>query len=538
MTYEDVILNLSETFPIKKKNVYLKDEGLIMANEKIRKRRCGVLLPISSLPSNYGIGTFGESAYEFVDFLKNAGQSYWQILPLGPTSYGDSPYQSFSTFAGNPYFIDLDVLVKKGFLNKKDLEKIDFGKDSENVDYAKMYENRFKILRKAFVNTGLSEKSGTGADATYIREFAKFKRENEDWVRDYALFMTLKNIHNGDSFNTWTSDQILRKEDELSRIEDEYNDEVIFYIWQQFEFDNQWRDLKKYANQNGIQIVGDIPIYVAFDSADTWANPKLFQLDEKNVPIAVAGCPPDAFSATGQLWGNPLYNWDYHKKTGYKWWIKRIEHCYKLYDIVRIGHFRGFDEYYSIPFGDPTAEFGHWEKGPGFDLFKTLMDVFGKDMPIIAEDLGFLTPSVIKLVKRCGFPGMKVLQFAFDSRDDSDYLPHNYTNNSVVYTGTHDNETTRGWFETCNPKDRAFAKKYLDIHTRKDVVWIFIRSAIASVADTCIIPMQDYLNLDDSARINTPSTLGGNWTWRMKKDYAKDNLSLKMFDMAKTYGRI
>lgn len=504
----------------------------------LKTRRSGVLLPVSSIPSPYGIGTFGKEAFNFIDFLSEAGQSYWQILPLGPTSYGDSPYQSFSTFAGNPYFIDIDILIERGFLKVEDLKGFDFGKDPSCVDYEKLYRGRFKLLEIAFRNSGLSSKSSNSADPAYVKRFASFIKTNAWWLDDYALFMALKNVHDGQSFNKWPDNERLRDKATIEKCMDKYDDEVNFYRFLQFEFAIQWAEIKNYAHQKGVEIIGDIPIYVAYDSADTWANPKLFQFDKDNVPLGVAGCPPDSFSATGQLWGNPLYNWPYHKKTGYEWWMKRISHCFELYDVVRIDHFRGFDEYYSIPYGDPTAEFGHWEKGPGYDLFKTMKDKFGDSLRVIAEDLGFLTPSVLKLVQKTGFPGMKVLQFAFDSREESDYLPHNYPHNCIVYTGTHDNETTRGWYETCNSKDRAFAKKYLDIHTRKDIAWIFIRSAMASVADTCVIPMQDYLNLDDSARINTPSVLGGNWQWRLSKDACTDELAQRMYDMTKTYGRI
>lgn len=504
--------------------------------KKKQVRRAGILMPISSLPSNYGIGTFGKAAEDFVDFLKKAGQSYWQILPLGPTSYGDSPYQSFSTYAGNPYFIDLDILIDEGLLTKEDIESYSFGKNNEYVDYEKIYNSRFKVLEKAYVNSGISQKGNVSGDASYIREYASFIKENAWWLDDYALFMALKNAHDGQSYSKWPDAERLRDSKTLENLSDKYDDEIGFYKWQQFEFDRQWRRLKAYANKNGIEIIGDIPIYVAFDSADTWANPDLFQFDENNLPVAVAGCPPDAFSATGQLWGNPLYRWEYHKKTGYEWWMKRIKHCYKLYDVVRIDHFRGFDEYYSIPYGDPTAEFGHWEKGPGYDLFKVMKEKLG-DLRVIAEDLGFLTPSVIKLVKRTGFPGMKILQFAFDSREESDYLPHNYPKNCIVYTGTHDNETTRGWYESCPVADRKFAKKYLDIHTTKDIAWQFIRSALSSVADTAVIPMQDYLNLGDEARINTPSTLGNNWQWRMKSDALTDELAARIKEMSVLYGR-
>ncbi len=502
-------------------------------NKKKKTRACGVLLPIFSLSSEYGIGTFSKEAYEFVDFLEKAGQSYWQILPLGPTSYGDSPYQSFSTFAGNPYFIDINELIEEGLLTKAEADKYDFGKVEDRIDYEKLYRSRFKLLQKAFDNIDKAK------DAKELKkEFENFKKSpDNDWLVDYALFMALKNANSGRSWNTWDEDIRLRKSAAMKAALTQYADEVEFYSFLQFMFLRQWTALKAYANGKGIEIIGDIPIYVAFDSADTWANPELFQLDENNEPIDVAGCPPDAFSATGQLWGNPLYKWDYHKKTGYKWWMKRIGHCYKLYDVVRIDHFRGFDEYYAIPYGNPTAEIGEWRKGPGIELFDTMKKELGAKK-VIAEDLGYLTPSVIRLVQKTGFPGMKILQFAFDSREESDYLPHNYTKNCIVYTGTHDNETTRGWFDNLPRQDKKFCKEYLGIHYAKDAVWQCIRAAFASVSDTAIIPMQDYLELDMKSRINTPSTLGGNWVWRLEKNALSDELCAKMKDLARIYGRL
>lgn len=493
----------------------------------IAMRKSGILLPVSSIPSKYGIGTFSKEAYEFVDFLTDAGQKLWQILPLGPTGYGDSPYQSFSTFAGNPYYIDLEALIEKGWLTEAECEECDFGDNQMYVDYEKIYLSRFKVLRKAY------ERSGIGSD----KEFIAFKGENAFWLEDYALYMAVKNSFQGVSWIEWDEDIRLRKPAAMKEYKDKYSKEVEFYEFQQFLFANQWFALKEYANEKGIDIIGDIPIYVAFDSADTWANPELFQLDKDCIPIGVAGCPPDAFSSTGQLWGNPLYKWEYHKATGYEWWMRRIDYCYRLYDIVRIDHFRGFDEYYFIPYGNPTAELGHWEKGPGYDIFRVMKEKLGNKR-VIAEDLGFLTPSVIKLVKKTGYPGMKILQFAFDSREESDYLPHNYTNNSVVYTGTHDNDTTMGWYDTFNRRDKSFAKRYLNIKERKEVHWEFIRSALASVADTAVIPMQDYLGLGSEARINVPSTVGNNWKWRLIAGQTDSELAEKIRKMAKLYGRI
>ena len=490
-------------------------------------RKGGVLLPVSSIPSKYGIGTFSKQAYEFVDFLERAGQSFWQILPLGPTGYGDSPYQSFSTFAGNPYYIDLEELIKKGWLTKEECDACDFGSDDGYVDYEKIYLSRFRILKIAYERSNIKED----------KEFGKFKEDNAAWLEDYALYMAVKNSFHGISWIEWEEDIRLRKPEAMKAYKEKFADEIEFYQFQQFVFAVQWLALKAYANKKKISIRGDIPIYVAFDSADTWANPELFQLDESCTPTGVAGCPPDSFSATGQLWGNPLYKWEYHKETGYEWWMQRISYCYRLYDVVRIDHFRGFDEYYFIPYGDTTAEFGHWEKGPGYDIFKVMKEKIGKK-PVIAEDLGFLTPSVISLVKKTGYPGMKILQFAFDSREESDYLPHNYSNNSVVYTGTHDNDTTMGWYGSLNRQDKAFAKRYLNIKAKKEIYWEFIRAALSSVADTAIIPVQDYLGLGSEARVNMPSTLGNNWKWRLRDGQLDDSLAERIREITKLYGRI
>lgn len=490
-------------------------------------RASGVLLPISSIPSRYGIGTFSKEAYEFVDFLKAAGQSYWQILPLGPTGYGDSPYQSFSTFAGNPYYIDLEALIEAGMLTREECEDCDWGESDVYIDYEKIYLSRFQVLRGAFQNSRITED----------QEFQAFVRENESWLLDYALYMAVKDSYQGKSWAEWDDEIRLRQDSALARYREELKEEILFYEFVQYLFAGQWKKLKKYANDRGILIIGDIPIYVAFDSADTWANPELFQFDENCMPTGVAGCPPDAFSATGQLWGNPLYRWDYHREEGYAWWMQRIAYCYQLYDVVRIDHFRGFDEYYNIPYGNATAQFGTWEKGPGYDLFRVMKEKIG-EKPVIAEDLGFLTPSVIELVKKTGYPGMKILQFAFDSREENDYLPHNYTANSVVYTGTHDNDTTRGWLEAISHNDRSFAEKYLNIEGNNDLEWYFIRAAIASVADTAIIPMQDYLGLGTEARINVPSTLGTNWKWRMTRGQMNEALAGKIYQMCRLYGRV
>ena len=483
------------------------------------ERAAGILMPISSLPSEYGIGCFSKSAYEFVDWLKKAGQSYWQILPLGPTSYGDSPYQSFSTFAGNPYFISLEALVEEGVLTKAECEAVDWGKAKGSIDYKKIYEGRYPLLRKAYERSKIHENA----------EYQKFVEENSWWLSDYALFMAVKDRFDGVEWKLWADDIKLRWGPAMDYYREELYFDIEFQQYMQFKFYEQWMQLKAYANKKEIQIIGDIPIYVAMDSADTWAHPELFQLDEENVPVAVAGCPPDGFSATGQLWGNPLYRWGYHKETGYQWWISRLAYVFRLYDVVRIDHFRGFDEYFSIPYGAETAVDGHWEKGPGMDLFRTMKETLG-NLPIIAEDLGFLTDTVRQLLKDSGYPGMKVLEFAFVAGEGSDYLPHNYDKNCVVYTGTHDNDTLQGWYQTLSEEDKEMTKEYLNNPYTPDeeVHWDFISLAMRSVADTCIIPVQDYLGLGNKARINTPSTLGGNWMWRMKKGAFTDELIKKI----------
>ena len=393
-------------------------------------RTSGILLPVASLPSKYGIGAFSKEAYKFVDTLEKAGQSYWQILPLGPTGYGDSPYQSFSTFAGNPYFIDLEKLIKKGWITKDECKAYDFGDNTGYVDYEKIYNCRYEILRKAY------ERSRIADDA----DFQKFCKENKEWLDDYALYTEIKAANDGKSWSEWEDEYRLRDELALEKFAKENREGILFQKFMQYEFATQWGALKAYANEKGIEIIGDIPIYVAFDSADAWMNPELFEFDEDMNPIEVAGCPPDGFTADGQLWGNPIYDWEYHKKQNFAWWIRRIKHCEVLYDVVRIDHFRGFDEYYTIPYGMTNARIGKWKKGPGIALFKEVKKHV-KNIEIIAEDLGYMTQAVRDLVAETGYPGMKVLQFAFGGGSDNEYLPHNYTPNSVVYTGTHDNET-------------------------------------------------------------------------------------------------
>lgn len=490
-------------------------------------RTSGVLMPISSLPSPYGIGTMGKAARMFVDFLAAGGQTYWQILPICPTSYGDSPYQSFSSFAGNPYFIDLEYLCRDGLLTKEECEAFDFGEQEDAVDYGLLYSSRYTLLRKAFSRFRKDVPKG----------FYTFCEEKKDWLCDYALFMALKDAHDGASWDQWEENLRFRKKRAMAAAKETYAEDIEFYKMLQYLFFRQWKKLKKYANKRGIQIIGDVPIYVAGDSADVWANPKQFYLDEDLRPIEVAGCPPDAFSADGQLWGNPLFRWDEMKKDGYRWWTKRIGAMSEIYDIVRIDHFRGFDSYYAIPAGEKTARNGQWKTGPGMDLFRHLKKKLGK-LPIIVEDLGFLTPSVHKLLKDSGFPGMKVIQFAFDSREGSDYLPHNYPKHCVVYTGTHDNDTVMGWMQTAPKKSVAFAKEYLNLTKREGFHWGMMRAAWSSVAEMAIVPMQDLLGLGSEARMNTPSTLGDNWKWRMRSDALTEELAEKLYRYMQMYGRI
>ena len=485
-------------------------------------RTSGILLPIFSLPNSYGIGTLGKEAYQFVDFLVEAKQSYWQVLPIGPTSYGDSPYQSFSVFAGNPYFIDFESLKNDGLLEEEDYQE--YVDESLSIDYGKIYNTRYLVLRKAYARFD-------------INLMKSFEKENIDWLEDFSLFMTLKDYHNGVSFLEWEDCYKFRNKKALTSFKKEHLEDVNFWKFTQYYFFKQWNALREYANTKGIKIIGDMPIYTALDSSDVWANPKQFYLDKDLNPIEVAGCPPDAFSEDGQLWGNPLFRWDEMKKDDYAWWTKRIAAMAKLYDIVRIDHFRGFDSFYAIPAEDDTAKNGKWKKGPGMDLFNSLEKKLGK-LPIIVEDLGFLTPSVEKLLKDSGFPGMKVIQFAFDSREDSDYLPHNYPTHCVVYTGTHDNDTIMGWMKTAPKSAVKYAKSYLNLTKEEGYNWGMMRAAWSSVADMAIVPMQDLLGLGSEARINIPSTLGNNWKWRATEAQIDNKLAKKLYTYTKMYARL
>lgn len=497
-------------------------------------RASGILLSVTSLPSKYGIGCFDKTAYDFVDWLAEAGQTYWQILPLCPTCYGgadDSPYQSYSAFAGNPYMICLEDLIAEGVLTQEECDAIDFGENPEKVNYDKLHDYRYQLLHKAY------ERSNVSRNPAYNR----FLAENRWWLDDYALFMALKNFFGDVGWNSWPQDIRLRWGYALDYYRRELYFDVEFQMYLQFKFFQQWLKLKAYANGKGIKIIGDMPIYVSLDSSDVWAHPELFQLDSENQPTAIAGCPPDAFSADGQMWGNPLYRWDYHKQTGFDWWVSRLYQSFRLYDTVRIDHFRGMDEYFSIPADAKTALSGHWEPGPGMALFNTLKFRLG-DKELIAEDLGLMTDSVRQLVKDSGFPNMKVLQFAFDAADigaANDYLPHNYETNCVVYTGTHDNETIVGWLQGLDEENRKLVRDYLYDHASSDeeLYHTVLAQAMRSCAKICILPVQDILGLDNSARMNAPSTVNINWRWRMKAGALTKEVQDDLLTLTRRYGR-
>lgn len=491
-------------------------------------RSSAVLMPMSSLPSNYGIGTMGKSAYKFVDFLRSAGQKYWQLLPLGPTSYGDSPYSSFSTFAGNPYYIDLDMLVKDGLIKSSELAGIDWGSDPQRVDYGKIYNSRFKVLRIAF-------KRG---EKKFADELEEFRIDNARWLEDYALYMAVKAQFGMKSWIEWEDEDIrLHKPEAVEKYRELLREDVDFYIFTQFLFFRQWVALRDYAHEKGVRFIGDIPIYVALDSADVWSEPQFFQLDEDNFPVEVAGVPPDAFTEDGQLWGNPLYDWDAMRADGYGWWIRRIDGARKLYDVIRIDHFRGFESYWAVPVGEETAKNGSWKKGPGMGLVSVLTSWFG-EMEYIAEDLGYITPGVQQLLSDSGLPGMKVLEFAFDAHGESDYLPHRCEQNSVCYMGTHDNDTVLGWLKTMSRADKHFASAYMHITEDEGWVWGLIRTGMATASNLFVVQMQDLLELPASCRMNIPGTSAGNWQWRMLPDAADKKLAKKLRSYTETFRRI
>ena len=491
------------------------------------KRSSGILMPISSLPSPHGIGTLGTEARKFVDFLADAGQSWWQILPVSPTSYGDSPYQSFSAYAGNPYFIDLDLLCEDGLLTPEEVNAVNWGNDPAKVDYSAIYNGRFPLLR-------LATERGWERDADKVKTFLG---ENAAWLPDYALFMALKRHFGMKSWTDWPDEDVrLRRPEAVQRYQKELDEDIRLFTYIQYLFFRQWEALRAYAHEKGIGIIGDLPIYVAMDSADVWADPRAFQLDERNVPAEVAGVPPDYFTADGQLWGNPLYDWDAMKADGYSWWVRRIAGASRLYDILRIDHFRGLESYWAVPYGETTAKIGRWVKGPGMDLIGVLTAKF-PNIQFIAEDLGYLTPEVRQLLKESGLPGMKVLQFAFDSREPSNYLPHTYSPNCVCYAGTHDNSTLVGWKNEAAPDDIATAREYLGLNEEEGFHWGILRGGQSSVADLFVAQMQDYLGLGSEARMNTPGILGGNWQWRMLPGQITETLTKRIARMTSLYGR-
>ena len=498
------------------------------------KREAGILLSVTSLPSNHGIGCFDQAAYDFVDWLADAGQTYWQILPLGSTGHldaFDSPYQAYSAFAGNPYFISLDALVEEGVLSAREVEAADFGALPGKVSYEKLYENRLPLLRKAYERTGISK----------IPAYQQFLMENGWWLEDYALFIAVRQFFGNQPWQCWPEDIRMHYGFALDYYREKLYFDVEFQKYLQFKFWEQWSRLKKYANERNIEIVGDIPIYVSPDSSDVWAHPALFQLDANNAATQIAGCPPDNFSAEGQVWGNPLYRWDVHRDQGYHWWVTRMWYSFKLFDAVRIDHFRGFDEYFSIPAASAKAKDGHWEKGPGMELFNTLAAHLGQ-RKIIAEDLGLMTDGVRKLVADSGYPNMKVLQFAFDPADVAgmnDYLPHNHAPNSVVYTGTHDNETLCGWFTGLSEEEQALVRNYLMDHTTPagEMHRKLITVALGSCSRICVVPVQDWLGLDNSARMNAPGTVDVNWRWRLLPGQLTEALAEEVRILTHRYGR-
>ncbi len=509
------------------------------------ERNAGILMPVSSLPSPYGIGTFGKDAYDFVTFIKECNHKYWQVLPLGPTTYGDSPYQSYSAFAGNPYFVDLDMLIEAGFLLKSEVISRDWGDgivpvnvseddavngrfgtyrdgnigDERYVSYEKIYNNRFDILRIAYnrFKAACAESKKTLAKGLPLyKQFDNFVKDNADWLEDYALFMALKSHFNNVSWGEWETDIKFRKPEAMSRYEEQLSDDIGYWKFIQFEFYLQWNALKQYANSNGIEIIGDIPIYMGYDSVDVWANQGEFQLDENLTPIKVAGVPPDAFSDAGQKWGNPLYDYDKMEANGFSWWRKRMAASAKLYDVIRIDHFIGIVKYYTIPADMPDARQGEYRQGPGQKLLDVINESIG-DKKIIAEDLGVEVPEVAKILKENGYPGMKVLEFAFGGDRKNPHLPYNYTQNLVCYGGTHDNETLLGFFEDRGDWELGYAYDYLDTRDKGRMVDQVFRAAYSSVAVLTVFAVQDILKLGNWARMNLPSSMGNNWKWRMQK---------------------
>ncbi|MEZ7548552.1 MULTISPECIES: 4-alpha-glucanotransferase [Streptococcus] len=496
----------------------------------MKKRQSGVLMHISSLPGKYGIGSFGQSAYDFVDFLVRTKQRYWQILPLGTTSYGDSPYQSFSAFAGNTYFIDFDILIEEGLLNESDVKGADFGDDPRKVDYAKIFDARRPIMEKAVARF---------LKADDLSDYESFVEQNAAWLEVFAEYMAIKEHFDNLAWTEWPDEAIRRREAaSLASYREKLADKLTYHRVTQYLFFKQWLRLKAYANEHHIEIVGDMPIYVAADSADVWAQPHFFKTDAVGKPTCVAGCPPDEFSETGQLWGNPIYDWEAMDKDGYAWWIERLRESFKIYDIVRIDHFRGFESYWEVPAGSETSASGKWVKGPDYKLFAAVKEALG-DLNIIAEDLGFMTDEVIELRERTGFPGMKILQFAFNPDDESIDSPHLAPNNSVMYTGTHDNNTVLGWYkDEIDDATRQYMAQYTNRKEYETVPHAMLRTIFASVSFMAIATMQDLLELDSAARMNYPSTIGGNWTWRMTAEELNPIVEGELYSLTKTYRRM
>lgn len=496
----------------------------------MKKRQSGVLMHISSLSGKYGIGSFGQSAYDFVDFLVRTKQRYWQILPLGTTSYGDSPYQSFSAFAGNTYFIDFDILIEEGLLDEADVKGADFGDDPRKVDYAKIFDARRPIMEKAVARFLKAED---------LSDYESFVEENAAWLEVFAEYMAIKEHFDNLAWTEWPDEAIRRREAaSLASYREKLADKLTYHRVTQYLFFKQWLRLKAYANEHHIEIVGDMPIYVAADSADVWAQPHFFKTDAVGKPTCVAGCPPDEFSETGQLWGNPIYDWEAMDKDGYAWWIERLRESFKIYDIVRIDHFRGFESYWEVPADSETSATGKWVKGPDYKLFAAVKEALG-DLNIIAEDLGFMTDEVIELRERTGFPGMKILQFAFNPDDESIDSPHLAPNNSVMYTGTHDNNTVLGWYkDEIDDATRQYMAQYTNRKEYETVPHAMLRTIFASVSFMAIATMQDLLELDSAARMNYPSTIGGNWTWRMTAEELNPIVEGELYSLTKTYRRM
>ena len=490
------------------------------------KRSSGILMHITSLSSPYGIGSMGKSAFDFIDFLKKAGQTYWQILPINPPGYGDSPYQAFSTFAGNPYLIDLDQLVQNGWLKQEELDRVSWGSREDQVDFSTMYDQRLHVLHLAWSRFHKAPADG----------YAEYLEQQKSWLDEYVLFMAVKAYYNDGPWTQWPLDIRMHQPEAMARYREQLRDEIDFQSFLQFCFHTQWQRLRAYAHENGIQIIGDIPIYVPLDSADVWSHPENFQLTRTRRPRVVAGCPPDGFNANGQYWGNPIYDWERMEQDGFSWWMRRLRAAGENFDVVRIDHFRGFESYWAVPYGETTAINGRWVKGPGMSLVGVLTGWF-RDLDFIAEDLGYPSPEVVQLLNDSCLPGMKVLEFAFDSRDPSNYLPHSCNFNSICYTGTHDNAPLALWRTEADKADIAFAVQYLGLNDREGFNRGIIRGGMSSVAKLFVAQMQDWLDLGAGHRMNIPGTSRGNWEWRMLPGEASKKLAGQIREMTRIYGR-